>query len=110
LSGRSFAVKKVFDIPAPDMAATAVSELMAFNHGQDKLDGKPMTIAVASGPYTLDDSLSFEPFRSLMDAMAKERPDLLILVHSILVTLMLDGPVCGRPASVDCGRHVGVGV
>jgi hypothetical protein len=56
-----------------------VDELLQFQHG-DKLAGNPLSMAVAAGPYTLDDDLNYEPLEALVNVVIDERPDVLILV------------------------------
>ena len=60
-----------------------MSELFEYNYGGKKLHGRPMNVLTASGPFTLDDSLKFEPFDCMMDTMDERAPDLLILVFTL---------------------------
>jgi DNA polymerase alpha subunit B len=46
----------------------------------EKMQGQPMSIHVAAGPFTVDDNLDYEPLQALMEVAEKERPDVLILV------------------------------
>lgn len=65
--------------PSNALPQTLVSELLDNQHG-DKLAGQPFSMLVASGPYSLDDDLSYAPLEALVDIVHEERPDVLILV------------------------------
>jgi DNA polymerase alpha subunit B len=58
-----------------------MSQLYHYNYGSDRLGGQPLTMIVASGPFTLDASLDYEPFLLLVDRVLQEQPDLLVLVR-----------------------------
>ncbi|KAF9417017.1 DNA-directed DNA polymerase alpha subunit pol12 [Entomortierella beljakovae] len=76
--GPSFAVTHVHELPPLPMAGAKSDELV--NYHYNKLEGQPIKMIVASGPYTLNDSLSFEPFAALMKHVGVERPDILLLM------------------------------
>lgn len=65
-----------------DQPQTSVAELIDYQHGAAKLNGEPMSVVTAAGPFTVDDNLSYAPLAALMDEMVVLRPDLLILVSS----------------------------
>lgn len=67
-------------MPPVDMPESPAEELIEYQHGKNKLDGKPMSIMTAAGPYTCDDDLEYEPLTALVEAASSNRPDLLILV------------------------------
>lgn len=73
-------------MPPMDATLTKPSELLKFQHGTaaKELGGSPLSVIVAAGPYTLDSDLDYEPLKVLLSLVAKERPDLLILVRSSL--------------------------
>jgi hypothetical protein len=50
------------------------------------VEHQPLKTAVVSGPYTLDDSLEYEPFEQFMQDMHKAQPDVIILVCFLLTT------------------------
>lgn len=68
-------------LPPVDQPQTSIAELIDYQHGRAKLDGQPMSVVTACGPFTVDDNLSYAPFAALMEEMANLRPDLLILVR-----------------------------
>lgn len=86
-SGRDFAVHEVLDIPLlpnaashPDTLATHLNRLRG---GPDAMDSDapphPLTTLFASGPYTADDNLDFEPLHTLCSEAADTYVDALIL-------------------------------
>jgi len=80
VSGNLFTATKVIQgSPAP-MQTSRSKELYEFNYDPSKMNGRPVTVVVASGPFTLSDNLSYQPFADLMTKMESEKPDVLILV------------------------------
>jgi len=49
-----------------------------YQHTQ--MQGQPLSVMIAAGPYTLDTDLDYEPFDALMEVARNDRPDALILV------------------------------
>ncbi|CAO1612968.1 unnamed protein product [Sympodiomycopsis kandeliae] len=78
--GQGFGVEEVLLPPGLPLAATAPSALLASQYGADQLNGDPLDIVVASGPYTGEEDLDFNKFHSLMDNVEREQPDALILI------------------------------
>lgn len=79
ISGGQFTATKVIrGAPAP-MQTSRSSDILDYNYDAAKMNGRPMTIVVASGPYTLSDNLNYQPFVDLMAKMEVEKPDALIL-------------------------------
>lgn len=76
--GPVFAVTRVHEMPAMDMAGASPADLEDFQY--KKMAGQPMKMIVAAGPYTLSDNLLFEPFAALMEHVNTERPDILLLM------------------------------
>lgn len=60
-------------------------KLLDYQHGPQNLDGKPMTVMVAAGPFTTEDNLEYAPLQALIDEARRTRPDVLILVILFLV-------------------------
>ncbi|KAL2144641.1 hypothetical protein VTI28DRAFT_8852 [Corynascus sepedonium] len=87
-SGRDFTVHQVLDIPllpnaasAPDVLANHVARLRG---GPDAMDSDetptlPLTVLFASGPYTADDNLDFEPLHTLCNEAADTYVDAVVL-------------------------------
>jgi hypothetical protein len=70
-------------MPPLDATYTAPSELLSHQYGSEskELDGNPMSVLVASGPYTVDSDLEYEPLQALLEMAARERPDVVVLVR-----------------------------
>lgn len=66
--------------PPSPLAQTPVTELIEYQKGE-KLAGRPMSVYVSAGPYTLDSDLRYEPLDALMDVVCNERPDVAIMVR-----------------------------
>lgn len=78
-SGKLLNVSSFVPIPLPSLAVHDATELYEYNYGSNML-GQPLDICVAAGPYTLDDDLSYLPLEDLLETLAPEQPDVLILV------------------------------
>jgi DNA polymerase alpha subunit B len=59
-----------------------VANLREYQFGQPRLNGDPLSVIIASGPYTTDSSLDFAPFDALCEEVKKTRPDVVILVSA----------------------------
>ena len=57
-----------------------------------------MSMAIAAGPYTLDDDLSYAPFETLIDNVVEETPDVLVLASVSTYTF---GFPAHTPLSLD---------
>ncbi|RKP07885.1 DNA polymerase alpha/epsilon subunit B-domain-containing protein [Thamnocephalis sphaerospora] len=68
-------------LPVPKMPLAQLRDYHITASGDSK---KPLGIMVAAGPYTLDDSLNFEPLLALLDAVERSRPDLAIFMGPFL--------------------------
>ncbi|GAA5861838.1 hypothetical protein JCM8547_008571 [Rhodosporidiobolus lusitaniae] len=79
--GKLFAVKEVLMMPPLDATYTSPSELLAHQYGSDpkELDGNPMSVLIASGPYTVESDLEYEPLQALVEQAKRERPDVVVL-------------------------------
>jgi DNA polymerase alpha subunit B len=67
---------------------TPLVELREYHLTSQGREHKPVGLMVAAGPYTLDDSLHFEPLLALLEAIERDQPDLAILVteqHNFIV-------------------------
>jgi len=89
-SGEYFSVSEVLDIPLLAPAASPLSTVDAFNERLGASEDSPETamqalnIMIASGPYTADDNLAFEPLSALCEKAATIYADVLIMVGPIL--------------------------
>ncbi|KAK3685129.1 DNA polymerase alpha subunit B N-terminal-domain-containing protein [Podospora appendiculata] len=86
-SGREFTVQEVLTIPLLPNAASTPSALESLREktrgGPDAMDSDtepmPLNIIFASGPYTADDNLDFEPLRTLCNEAADIYADAVVL-------------------------------
>jgi DNA polymerase alpha subunit B len=62
---------------------STAAELLEQQHGA-KLQGGPVSVHIAAGPFTFDTDLSFEPLQALLEVVEQERPDVLVLVSRTL--------------------------
>lgn len=92
-SGREFTVHEVLDMPllpnaasAPDALSTHLARLRGGPDAMDSDDNPtlPLTILFASGPYTADDNLDFEPLHALCNEAADSYVDGLVLTGPFL--------------------------
>ena len=89
-SGDYFSVDEVIEMPLLPPAASLPSTLDALNERigmtEDNSDTAPyaLNVMLASGPYTADDNIAFEPLKALCEQAASSYADVLILVGPIL--------------------------
>ncbi len=93
-SGSDFTVSEILELPLPSVAAS--TPVMIDSHharlrgGAERMDddppAQPLNIIIASGPYTADDSLAFEPLRQLCTIASDTCADILLLTGPFLDT------------------------
>ena len=89
-SGTYFSISEVLDMPLPPPAVSSISTLDAINErigveADSETNGShALDVMVASGPYTADDNLEFEPLNALLEKAAESYSDVLILIGPIL--------------------------
>ncbi|CAO3672856.1 unnamed protein product [Umbelopsis vinacea] len=101
-SGKLLNVSSFVPIPLPSLAVHDATELYEYNYGSNML-GQPLDICVAAGPYTLDDDLSYLPLEDLLETLAPEQPDVLILLGPFVPgshPLLQNGEVDASPVDV----------
>lgn len=105
VSGEYFAVTEVLPMPMLPPAASRPEEIDVHNDRLTGADGetRPLSMLVASGPYTTDADLSFAPLYTLLDKAETDRADVLILTGPFLD---LEHPVV---ASGDFEPHLPAG-
>jgi DNA polymerase alpha subunit B len=70
---------KIYDgVPLPKVTSTADS-LLQFQHGNGCMEGRPLSVVVAAGPFTTSDNLDYEPLQELVSHLLLEAPDVVIL-------------------------------
>ncbi|KAL2269003.1 hypothetical protein VTJ83DRAFT_3849 [Remersonia thermophila] len=93
-SGRDFTVHQILQVPPLPCAASPpdvlASHLERLRGGPDVMDDDdapppaPLTLLFASGPYTADDNLDFEPLHALCSDAADQLVDVLVLAGPFL--------------------------
>ncbi|GAA6004840.1 hypothetical protein JCM11491_002251 [Sporobolomyces phaffii] len=80
--GKLFAVKEIMMMPPIEAMYTAPSELLAYQYGNGpkQLNGNPMSVLVAAGPYTVESDLDYEPLDAFLGLAKEEKPDVLIML------------------------------
>ncbi|EPY50026.1 DNA polymerase alpha B-subunit [Schizosaccharomyces cryophilus OY26] len=89
-SGKTFVAKEVLPLPPLPFSVSSKEEIENFNN---KANNQPISIYVASGPWSLRDDLSFTPLKALVSYLLENPIDLVILTgpfidinHPILST------------------------
>lgn len=83
-SGNYFSVKELLSTPLLPPAASAAGTIDAINERLETDANPPMNVMVASGPYTADDNLDFEPLHELCQKAADSYADGLVLMGPFL--------------------------
>ena len=101
-SGAYFTVSEVLQTPLLPVPVTPVQTIDAVNERlgmSDECTGQPLNVMFASGPYTAEDNLDFEPLQALCTKAAAEMVDGLVLTgpyldieHPLLATGDFDLP------------------
>ena len=79
-NGKQLQVSAIHLPPPPSSGATPVSELMSFYPLDDPNAKRPINVVIGCGPFTLDDSLEYEPFEELVTSIENQPPDIVILM------------------------------
>jgi DNA polymerase alpha subunit B len=79
-SGRLLKVSRIINPPPLPPAVTGLSRLVEMYTVDDEIKAEPLNILVASGPYTMDDNFDYEVLEELVKVVAKEAPDVVILM------------------------------
>lgn len=80
--GEAFIVEEILMPPSLPLPASPVDTLLQHQYGPTRLNGEPLQLFVASGPYTSDSDLEFGPWHRLMDQVHQQKPDVLLLVST----------------------------
>ncbi|KAJ4512073.1 DNA-directed DNA polymerase alpha subunit pol12 [Exophiala dermatitidis] len=88
-SGLYFTVKEILSAPRLPMPSSTPTQIEAINQklgvSEDSdSSSPPLNIMIASGPYTAEDNLDFEPFQELCQKAAENMVDALILTGPFL--------------------------
>ncbi|TPX46176.1 hypothetical protein SeMB42_g03811 [Synchytrium endobioticum] len=79
-TGRVMNITRIYHPTPIPTVVTPPSDLQEFYPADDDSRIRPINIAIASGPYTLEDSLSFEPLEDLVVNFQKDSPDVIVLL------------------------------
>ncbi|KAJ9653942.1 DNA-directed DNA polymerase alpha subunit pol12 [Neophaeococcomyces mojaviensis] len=86
-SGNYFQVNEILTLPAPAPPVSAPSAIEAYNEKlgvSEDSTGTPLNVLFASGPYTADDNLDFEPLQALCTKAAEDMVDAMVLTGPFL--------------------------
>jgi DNA polymerase alpha subunit B len=83
-TGSCFVVQQTITLPAQPLPRTLRSKLASFHQDALCMGGKHMSIVVASGPFTLQSNLSFEPIKELFDYVRRTAVSAVILTGPFL--------------------------
>jgi DNA polymerase alpha subunit B len=83
-TGACFVASQTISLPAQPLPRTLRSKLANFHQGVRHMDGKHMSVVVASGPYTLQSNLGFEPIKELFGYIKRTAVSALILTGPFL--------------------------
>ena len=86
VSGESFNVSQVLDLPQLAVPASTPSELDIHNDRLTEANGEalPLSLLIGNGPYTTDSDLSFAPLQTLLDKALEQQTDVIVLTGPFL--------------------------
>jgi DNA polymerase alpha subunit B len=79
-TGRRLVAKRIYSSLPQAPHVSTPQKLIDFQHGADCQGGAPLTMVMASGPYTLKSDLNYAPLADLLAMVQKTRPDVLLLM------------------------------
>ncbi|KAJ3202056.1 DNA-directed DNA polymerase alpha subunit pol12 [Dinochytrium kinnereticum] len=79
-TGKQIHVTKVILPPKLPQSATAISQIQTFYPADNESALAPMNVIIACGPFTMEDSLAYEPLEALTESVCSEKPDVVILL------------------------------
>ncbi|KAL4779369.1 DNA polymerase alpha subunit B N-terminal-domain-containing protein [Aspergillus varians] len=83
-SGKYFSVKEVLPPPLLPPAVSSIPNIENTNDRLSEAGSSPLNVMIASGPYTTDDNLDFEPLKEICQKAAESYADGLILMGPFL--------------------------
>ncbi|KAL4887352.1 DNA polymerase alpha subunit B N-terminal-domain-containing protein [Aspergillus karnatakaensis] len=83
-SGNYFSVKEVLPPPLLPPAVSNIPTIEGINERVTDAGSSPLNVMIASGPYTADDNLDFEPLKEICQKAAESYADGLILMGPFL--------------------------
>ncbi|EEP80182.1 conserved hypothetical protein [Uncinocarpus reesii 1704] len=98
-SGEYFSAIEVLSTPLLPPAASTLATINSTNERLSGSGSEPLNVLLASGPYTTDDNLDFEPLNALCAKAAEQSADMVLLTgpfldieHPLLATGDFDLP------------------
>jgi DNA polymerase alpha subunit B len=83
-SGNYFSVKEVLPPPLLPPAVSSIPTIESINERIEESGVSALNVIVASGPYTADDNLDFEPLREICQKAAESYADAVVLLGPFL--------------------------
>ncbi|KAI9204070.1 DNA polymerase alpha/epsilon subunit B-domain-containing protein [Polychytrium aggregatum] len=80
VSGRKLTITQIHNPPALPATTCSLANLARMYPADKPTSKYPLNIVIASGPYTLNDSLEFEPLEDLVQAIEEQMPDVVLLL------------------------------
>ena len=78
-SGESINVREMWSDASLPMATTPADKMATWNESEAFLGGLPLSMMMASGPFTSSADLSYQPLEDLLEHVAEQKPDVVIL-------------------------------
>lgn len=78
-TGTKMVAKRIIHGIARPLAMSQPQKLLEYHHSEAFQGSSPISMMVASGPFTTSDSLDYAPLVDLLQRVLTERPDVLIL-------------------------------
>jgi DNA polymerase alpha subunit B len=95
-TGTCLLVQKIITPPSLSMGTTSGDEYVAYY--PDDAPSKHLSILVAAGPFTTNDSLEYEVLQKLLDYVESEQPSVLILLGPFVD---IDHPMLKNPVNLQ---------
>jgi len=78
-SGNTIIVREIWSDASLPMFKTPADKMATWNESEAFLGGLPLSVMMAAGPFTLSTDLTYKPLQDLLDHVAAQKPDVLIL-------------------------------
>ncbi|KDN42303.1 DNA polymerase alpha, subunit B [Tilletiaria anomala UBC 951] len=83
-TGDAFSVQEVLLPPRLPEGTEEMRQLEKFQYSTKSMNGQPMKMMVAAGPFTSDSDLTFGPLEAIIQQALRDTPDILILLGPFL--------------------------
>lgn len=78
-SGRTMQATRLIEGVPPPSEKHKASDLLEYQYGAEKQDGKPLSIMSLCGPFTTRDNLSYDPLQDIIYKVSIDKPDVVIM-------------------------------